>query len=79
MKPLCVCVLRPRPIIDHDANHNQQEFKFNQGHIQGLGREPYSLSRHDTLQVFLVLGEEFLLLQLVFLKGQFLIGNEPAM
>ena len=34
--------------------------------------------RRNILQVFLVLGEEFLLLQLVFLKGQFLIRNEST-
>jgi len=33
----------------------------------------------NTLQVILVFGKEFFLLQHVFFKSQFLIGNEPAM
>ena len=40
---------------------------------------PKALPRRNTLQVILVLGKESLLLQLVFLKGLFLIGNESAM
>ena len=37
------------------------------------------MPRGNALQILLVLGKEFLLLQLIFLKGQFLIGNEFAM
>lgn len=74
-----LCELRLRPIEYHYANHNQQEFEYNQCHSQGLERKPKALPRGNALQVLLVLGKELLLLQLVFLKGQFLIGNEPAM
>ena len=72
-----LCELRLRPIVYHDSNHNQQEFEYNHCHSQGLGREPKALPRGNALQILLVLGKESLLLQFVFLKGQFLIGNEP--
>lgn len=49
--------------------YNQQEFEYNQCHSQGLGRKPKALPRGNALQVLLVLGKEFLLFQLVFLKG----------